>query len=408
MDQFSPRAEGHAKQINIVGDHVGDIDASTTVVTLTGSRPRRAAILAGAFVLSMIAAVGVWVVVRNPDSVPPDLVPPVTAEASPDGWGPGRSEYHHDERPMNTVVLNSVSNNPAYGDERDFFRVRDLTDDGPWGNAVTLIPGHDYEFSIFYSNNSPGLVATFLRARTAIPALVRPNSGTGQIAKAHLSASNAAPKQVWDTVRLETDTVIDLRYVQASARIHNNGPTDESILSSALFADGTLIGSQELNGVLVGGGEYDGTVRFTVTADKPGFNVEAAVRFPDTPEWKPSVSAAPGQRIEVQIAYQNTGTTDQLDVTVAIDIPPSLTFTPGSAIAVSPAQPNGVGVSDDLTGRGINIGHYHGGDNAFIYFLLTTADTGCGTATLAPRVITANGTKTTSAEITVTHPGCRP
>lgn len=402
MRDFLPRARGNAKQVNIAGHNTGDIDASTTVVHL-GTSTRTKATLAVVGVLALLtSAAGMWWTSDERDGSP-HLVPLVTEPASPDQWGPGRIAYTHDRRPTNQVVLNSISNNPAYGDERNFFRVRDLTENADWSDRARLMPGRQYQFSLHYSNNSPDTVAEFLRARVYIPQIVRAKSPEKQVARGFLSSSNTLPQEVWDSVHLESTADVILRFVQASGHIHNNGRSNGSIMPSTIFSTGSLIGNDELNGILMG--RQEGYIQFTVVADKPDFHIDAAAKLQDAQEWKNSVTATSGQRLNIRLSYQNTGTTDQKDVTIVVKLPDLLRYIANTSTLVNVSNPNGIVVSDGVVGeRGINIGHYHAGAYAHFTFATEIPEGLCPSGELSANVFTANGTKSDSVNIDVS--GC--
>ena len=53
----------------------------------------------------------------------------------------------------NHVIFNSVTDNPYYGDERKFFKIRKLGEPF-YSTNIHLIPGEEYEAEIFFHNNA--------------------------------------------------------------------------------------------------------------------------------------------------------------------------------------------------------------------------------------------------------------
>ena len=59
----------------------------------------------------------------------------------------------------NHVIFNSVTDNPYYGDERKFFRIRKLGEPF-YSTNIHLIPGEEYEAEIFFHNNANPILNT--------------------------------------------------------------------------------------------------------------------------------------------------------------------------------------------------------------------------------------------------------
>lgn len=148
-------------------------------------------------------------------------------------------------------------------------------------------------------------------------------------------------------------------------------------------------------------GPYDTTkkVSFTIesltSSDYPkidpdnfkiAYTIENQVRLVGGDKtWGNSVEAKIGDKVEFRMAYQNNGTGNQMNVMINTMLPEGLRYIPGSTTLKSGNYPNGAGVvEDDIIGRGINIGGYAGGANAFVRFQAEVVDEGleCGSNSL--------------------------
>jgi uncharacterized repeat protein (TIGR01451 family)/LPXTG-motif cell wall-anchored protein len=329
-------------------------------------------------------------------------------------WGPDRPTYTMDS-PADHVTFNSITNNPAHGDEQNFVQIKDVTASTRFVENVDLVPGHEYEVYSFYHNNaatnlnaSGRGVANNAQMRIQMPATVKNNETvnvTGVI-----SASNAQPQQVWDEAygkAVSGDVV--LRYVQDSATIHNNGATNGQKLPDTLLTTGTNLGFDTLNGVLPGCNEFSGYVTFRFKVGQPNFEVTKTVSEKGKNDFKESVSVAPGAEVEYKIQYKNTGSTRQDDVVIRDELPAGVTYVDNST-KLSTSISNGYQAvpENTITARGVNIGSYQpNGSNAFVKFTAKVADNDklatCGKNTLTNKAIaeTSNGSKSDTADVTV-------
>lgn len=341
----------------------------------------------------------------------------IFAASSAFAGGPERPTFTS-TNPADYVTFNSITDNPEHGDERNFVLIREAGV-GTYKNEIKIQPGKEYEVYSYYHNNAKSSlnpskqgIATNTRMSVQAPSVVKP--GERGILSTSITADNANPKKVWDEAYVTTDTTIDLRYVAASAKIHSGGAVNGSVMPSSLFTPGgAFLGYFEMNGVMPGCADYAGYVIYRLKADKPGFEVAKDVSPSGKNAWADNVAAAPGTKVDYKISYKNTGTTDQLNVTVKDVLPAGMKYVAGSANLKNPSNPNGLKVSDDLVGKGINIGHYHGGEAATVTFSATVARTEelqCGQLAMrnTVSVITANGTKTDTADVLVNKEGCAP
>jgi len=192
-------------------------------------------------------------------------------------WGPERKTFTMDN-PASYPTFNSITDNPTIGDERDFVRIGEIKPDKTdLGNEVELISGKQYLVYVYFHNDSSSTfndsghdhkgVAIQTKMSVSFPNVVSPDA-PGAI-RGVIKAENAQPSSVWDTASVfSSNGEIHLRYVSGSAKIYNDWDTNNLILPSTLFSeDGTLIGLDELNGVIPGCEEYHGVVTFVLQAE---------------------------------------------------------------------------------------------------------------------------------------------
>ncbi len=342
------------------------------------------------------------------------LVGAIVVPATLLAWGPDRPTYTMAD-PADHVVFNSITDNPDQGDERNFVNVREAGV-GTYGDDIQLKPGKEYEVSVFYHNNASSTlndaehdyagIALNAMMRVQMPASVK----AGQEARitGFVSADNAQPGQVWDEAYGQASQDMDLRYVQNSAKIHTNGAINGQTLPSSLLTTGALLGYDAFDGKLPGCNEYEGWVVFRFKTVAPDFSVDKVVSKVGSNTYSNSVQVKPGDKVEYQIEYKNTGSVNQEDVVIKDQLPDSVTYIPGSTHVANPGS-NGEWVklsSNKVVTSGINIGTYGPGSNAFVSFKATVVDAEklkCGLNTIVNKatVVTRDGEKSDNATVTV-------
>lgn len=151
------------------------------------------------------------------------------------------------------VTLNSAVDNPSVGDERPFFSV--TINGAPVVNRLDVHAGDTVTLRIYVDNNAAGNVAAeHLRLRVLVPTAERDWFNL----VAFISATNAQPATINDTVLLVGDRELRALYMPGSVQAHrldSQGrsvvlPVDDSIVST-LGADlGSLLPGAN-NGVFV-------------------------------------------------------------------------------------------------------------------------------------------------------------
>lgn len=171
-------------------------------------------------------------------------------------------------------IFNSVKDHPILGDERQFVFIREGGESN-WFREIKLVPGKQYEVEIRFRNdanpkyntseyNNRG-VAFQTRMSIDLPYIVYDDSKI----TVRINSDNAANEAI-DYVLLNTyeGKGVKARFVLGQSKIFNNWKTNDNVLSSNLFTyDGTYLGLNELNGIVPGGDEYRGYLRFYIDVE---------------------------------------------------------------------------------------------------------------------------------------------
>ncbi len=349
------------------------------------------------------------------------LVAVVALAATSHAYGPARKEFTV-EQPASYITFNSISKNPNYGDEKNFVLVKDAanTGAGGWTDKVTVEDGKEYLVRMYVHNNAAenlNLVATNTRLSVNIPTTY---AKSHQIDGFLTADAPATPAKIWDDVILEGDKEFIVSYVGNSARYFNNiNPgTGFELSNDIVTSKGALVGYEKMDGRVPGCFKYSGIATFRVkvaTRKSANFDLTKKVRIAGTTEWKDSVNAKVGDKLEYRIGYDNTGATTQNNVILRDTPPKGISYTNGSSTLKNATNPSGNGraIGNDglVTSTGVNIGNYTPNSNAFVYYSATVTknDLKCGENKLinTASASTDNGRKTDTAEVIV-NVECKP
>jgi uncharacterized repeat protein (TIGR01451 family) len=337
-------------------------------------------------------------------------------------WGPSNRPTFTIENPAGYVTFNSITNNPKYGDERNFAHIKESgAADSTYTNKISLKAGQEYTVFVYYHNNAASNlnasgkgIAHGAYIKAELPANVL-KGATNAGSNIYIGASNANPNQVFDNIYFANSTNADitLRYVQGSAVLTNfKSDTDNTLrtfkLSDSIVDSGAAIGWDSMNGDVPGCNRYSGYVTFKIKAVQPSFSVSKQVRPAGTASggWVESLAVNPGDEVEYMITYKNTGTVNQENVIVSDTLPNGVSYVKGSTKLTNGNGSNQV-MPDAVTTNGLNIGTYAPNAVAYTWFKAKVADAKaleCGkTLSLVNtgRISTANGANTDDATITV-------
>ena len=191
-------------------------------------------------------------------------------------------------KPANYPVFNAITDNPKVGDERNFVTIREVGEGKKFVNEVNIVAGKEYEVSVIFHNNAnPSLndilneggigIAVDARISAIVPQVVK--KGERKPISSIISAANTNPLKVWDEAYVSASAgTINFRYVPGSATVISNGAVNKNILPDTLFSElGTFLGFTALNGVIPGGMEFMGEVRYRLKSDAPNFSINYTV-----------------------------------------------------------------------------------------------------------------------------------
>ena len=182
------------------------------------------------------------------------------------GWGPER------------LMLDAATAFPGvnqridgpWGDERAFYGVRDLSGDASlWYSQLKVTKGHTYQFRVLV-HNSAADVADLHLAQTRVSVNLPVCTGNWIKTNGFVDAVNTNPREVYQSLVLLGDAPFNLAYGEGTVRLCSQQHPCESEsggleLSEDLFTSkGVSVGTQHLNGSVMGGTENAVVVTFVV------------------------------------------------------------------------------------------------------------------------------------------------
>ncbi|NLA43151.1 DUF11 domain-containing protein [Candidatus Saccharibacteria bacterium] len=329
-------------------------------------------------------------------------------------WGPERPTYTL-EQPADHVTFNSITNNAKHGDERNFVQIREAGV-GNYGEEVELQPGKEYEVYVFFHNNAKNKynsaeyghrgIAQNAQMRVQMPSSVK--KGEKARVTGFISADNAQPKMVWDEAYGVGSADMALRYVPNSAKITSLGAVNGQTMPDSLYTTGAPLGYDSLDGKLPGCNEFSGYVIFRFKAVQPNFEIIKEVSKSKQNSYAKSVNVNTGDTVDYKIQYKNTGQVRQDNVVIKDVLPKGVSYIPGSTyVATSKTNGQWENITDDgIVSKGINIGSYSPGGNAYVKFSakvdkLNELDCGQNKLTNVAYAETDNGKKQDEADVIV-------
>lgn len=334
-------------------------------------------------------------------------------------WGPERTTYTN-KSPAPYATFNSITDNVAVGDERNFVRIREAGTSDTFVDELQVVPGHEYEVYIYYHNNAAsntnasGIgMATNARVSSAYPAVVNASERgmvSGIISWSYVTPedpNNAKTGTVWDEayVTSSVDGVV-LKYKTGTAVIHNDGATNGTILPSSLFTEGgTPLGYNQLIGNLPGCAEYSGHITYTLVAENPGSELSKQVSV-DGENWFEGVTVKPGDFVTYKVAFKNTGNTNFTNLIFTDNHDADLILRPGSTKIYDYKNVDGYAIDDIIDISGFNTGDILAGGlvQATYQMQVRNDESLCGKTLVNTMIADFNSTeqKTDAATVKVT------
>lgn len=297
-------------------------------------------------------------------------------------WGPDRPTYTV-ENPADHVTFNSITNNPNYGDERKFFDVKNATNTSAGGfqDNISVTNNEELLLRVYVHNNAatslngPNLNGSGVAKDTKLRIYLPTATANALRANAYISASNATPLEVNDTVDFNAGSAFNLSYVPGSAVMYTNAVPKGFALNDSIVTTGAPIGYTGANGTMPGCFEYTGIVTIKVKVKAPAYSLKKLVRVNGTPTFTESVTTKPGDKVDFALNFTNTGSTNLENVVIGDKLPAGLTYDANSTKYLSSNTGNKWvdSTSNNVTVGGINIGAYAPGASGYVKFTATVA-----------------------------------
>lgn len=180
-----------------------------------------------------------------------------------DEWGPQNRPPFTWANPATYVTFNSITDNPVAGDERRFYTANQVGVDTHSHN-LAVSDGEEVTLRTYFHNNAAAdlnLVAHNTRVKMTVPS----GEATDQTSVSYISADNANPVSVWDSLHLTSDKAFSLEYEAGSAKLFNNVFTAGTSISDSIVTDaGAPVGYDKVDGNVPGCSEFSGWVTIRV------------------------------------------------------------------------------------------------------------------------------------------------
>lgn len=215
------------------------------------------------------------------------IVVPVATHAMSE-WGPDRPTFTM-ANPATYVTFNSITDNTqAIGDERHFYTANQ-TGVANYTHSLAVTDNEEVTLRIYYHNNAAAnlnLIAFNTNVKMTLPT----TAATDQSSVAFISASNANPTSVFDTVHLTSSKPFTVEYEAGSAKLFNNALNGASLSDSIVTNAGAPIGFDKIDGQVPGCLNFSGYVTIKVRVHVPQLPPPPT---PPTPPTTPPAPAAP-------------------------------------------------------------------------------------------------------------------
>lgn len=169
------------------------------------------------------------------------------------GWGPERATYSVNGPYTTTPTLNSITDNPNYGDERVFFDVKSLSnaEAGGWCTSVRVSDGALVVLRVYVENSAgynPEKPDASVARGVTLSVKSDPADSSLRVLRATLRADNTTPSAVFDEVELVGTSPFRIDPIAGSARVTSNVFPAGIVLSDRVWTTGALLGTSSLDG----------------------------------------------------------------------------------------------------------------------------------------------------------------
>lgn len=223
------------------------------------------------------------------------------------------------------------------------------------------------KFEMAFHNFRPpdsGIVAHNVLVKITLPS----GTSTNLVATGYAAGSNTGT--VTDTAAVHTQVPAFLDYIPGSAKWRHNIGTNENPnwvtqdISDSVTSTGFNVG--DINPCQ----NFIGTITILARVKASALKVEKKVTIPGTP-WVKENSANMGDTLSYLITFTNMGNTQLTNMIVGDNLPPYVTYVPGSTTLYNTNHPSGIAMPDGVTTGGIRVGDYNPGSNGYVKFKVT-------------------------------------
>ena len=272
-------------------------------------------------------------------------------------------------------VLNSISDG-VIGDERRFVGI--MCRDRKLTNCID-VPDTEQEFQVtLYVHNNSRFGLDFCASNVGVSFDLSEGAACTHTITGHIFAKNTLYSEYWSRAKFISQKPFRIEYVKGSALLENNGigKNGGRQLRDEIASGGrTVIGYTAMDGRIPGGYQYASyvTIRVRTIPDDSepsptGCTLSQKVRFSkDSEPWRKEISAQVGDKVDFQLAFQNTGTATKTNVMIRAQLPEGLRYLPGTTKLYN-VKYDGDILSDEIATTGVNIGGYLPHANAYLRF----------------------------------------
>ena len=176
------------------------------------------------------------------------------------GFGPNRATFTW-ANPASYITFNSITDNPTQGDERAFYTAYTASNSNRV-DPISVTDNEEVTMQVYFHNNAASnlnLVAHNTMVKMTLPT----GSSANQESTAFISADNATPQTVSDTLDMNSASPFTMTYEPGSAKLWTNYVSGAA-LSDSVVTTGALIGSNGPDGNVPGCSQFSGFVTIKV------------------------------------------------------------------------------------------------------------------------------------------------
>ena len=298
-------------------------------------------------------------------------------------WGPSRPVLHFNgpgTPGADHVTFNSFDNNPNYGDERTFFDGKVATDTatGNFQDVIQVNGGTEYILRTYVHNNADSSLnasGTGIAKNTKVSIQLPTATATSLAATSIISADNAAPGSVFDTVNFQnSNQPFSVSYVPGSAVEYTNAVPAGMPVSDTIVNGGAQIGYDKTDGNVPGCFQYTAIVTIKVKINAPSISLtKGVVETNSTNDYTSNINAKTGDLLTWSLHYKNTSSAQVDNITIKDQLPAHLQVVPGTVKRYDSNNANGQVLSDTglFSAAGVNVGSLGVNGGGYITFRTT-------------------------------------